>query len=372
MSEENLDEDSDVIPGAALPQLSSSIARQIGQEQKPQKPGASVQRKGRNLSSRKSGSKSKKRGHRKPIEPGLDFTAEFSQATMAFTNGDFENAELYTLKALQLNPEVFQAHNLLSEIHAARGDHEKAINAAWNGAHTRPRDTKMWSRVASLILEQGGEGRESRLKDALYCYSRIISVEKHNIEARHHRAAINRELGHKRKVIAEYEYLLRLLPHDMSILRHLADIYIEMNAADKALQHYEVHATQACGQCDETRTFLTWSDLNIIAELYIILRSWKDGLLKIRRLCRRLLGRRDDVIWDCIESDDREWDLDDEPRRVKTPGFIIGAYERVCYGEGLPLELRVKLGTLRLLSDNNDMEEALVRIVYGFPFYELI
>ena len=363
MSDESFNDKSDAALPLIVPRMASNIAQDSRKTQERRVPDVTAKSGGRRVSSRKPVPKGTKRGLRKPLEPGMEFTAEFSQATVAFANGDYEKAELYTLKALQLNPEVFQAHNLLSEIHAARGDKEKAINAAWNGAHTRPRDTKMWARVAGLILEQEGEGRELRLKDALYCYARIITVDRHNIEARQRRAAINRELGYKRKVISEYEYLLRLFPQDITLIRHLADIYTEVNEADKALHHYESHTARACSEDDALGSILTWSDVNIIAELYIILGKFKEGLMKVRRLCRRLLGRQDDHIWDSVESDDREWDLDHEPRRSKTSGFVADAHGRAFYGEGLPMELRVKLGTFRLLSDGENLNEALVSAI---------
>ncbi|KAL9098728.1 MAG: hypothetical protein Q9163_005663 [Psora crenata] len=313
------------------------------------------------------GGKGLKRGLRKPLEPGVEFKAHLSEATMAFTHSDFDKAELFTLKALQLNPEMFQAHNLLSEIHTARGDKEKALSAAWNGAHTRPRDTQMWSRIASLILERDSDDVEATVRHAIYCYTRIITVDKHNIEARYQRATLNRELGHKRKVILEYESILRELPHDMTILRHLAEMYIELNEADKALQHYK--ATIAHLQVVEPHnvTTFTWSDVNIVAELYGFQLRYDEGISNVKRLSRWLLGRKDDSCWEHYDEDDREWDFDDNPRRIETAGFTSGRYSPHSYGDGLPLELRIKLGVFRLYSKKQDLTEAITHFEWLDP-----
>ena len=280
---------------------------------------------------------------------------------MAFTNRDYVKAEDCTLMALKLNPEMFQAHNLLSEIHALRGDWEKAISAAWTGAHTRPRDAGMWNRVAMLILEHQDAHNEESQKDALYCYSRIIAMDRNNIEARSRRAALNRELGRKRKVVADYEFLLKCLPKDTTVLRHLADIYIEMANADKALQHYKTAIADASSESQDESPFFSWSDVNIMAELYIILRKYEQGLVEVKHLCRWLLGRRAEIFWDDIRQDDREWDSEDTPRRNEVPGFQSGVNGQSTYGQGLPFEIRVKLGVFRLLSNEQGFAEAMVR-----------
>lgn len=301
-----------------------------------------------------------KRGLRKPIEPGVDFKAYLSDATRAFTQSDLERAELLTLRALQLNPEMFQAHSLLSEILTARQEPEKALKAAWNGAHTRPRDTQTWARVATMILQQGGEDRVAALQDALYCYSRIISVDKNNIEARFQRAALNRELGYRRKVVAEYEHILRYLPHDTTVLRHLADVYIEMKAADKALEHYKVTVAYLQQSEPDSKTSFSWSDVNIVAELYGSLERYEEGLGYLKGLSRWLLGRSEEDYWDNYNQDDREWDLHDEPRRVEVSSFVQGRFDASSYGLGLPLELRIRFGMFRLCLEKHDLVETIV------------
>lgn len=302
-----------------------------------------------------------KRGIRNPIEPTPEFKALHSQATMAFIDHDYEQAEYFTLQALTLNPEMYPAHSLLSEIHLARGEKEKAILAAWNGAHTKPRDTQMWSRIARLILERDGQDRESTLRDAIYCYTRIISVESTNVEARFQRAALNQELGYKGKVASEYEQLLKQLPHDTSVLRHLAEIYIETDDAQRALTHYETSIGYLQKTEPDDPASFTWSDVNIVGELYGFQQRYDDGISKLKSLSRWLLGRRNELFWETFENDDREWDGEDEPRRVEVPHYRPGAFDIVSYGSGLPLEIRIRLGIFRLRSKQRNPGEAMVR-----------
>ena len=281
---------------------------------------------------------------------------------MAFIEHKYEEAEDLTLQALLINPEMYPAHNLLSEIHAARGDKEKALSAAWNGAHTRPRDPEMWSRIACLILQRDDEDRSSTLRDAIYCYNRILYVDSSNVEARYQRAALNHELGHKRKAANEYEQLIKQLPHDTTVLRHLAEIYIDLDEPDCALSHYEasIHHFQSLEPCNVTR--FSWSDVNIVCELYGVQRRYDEGIKVLKVLARWLLGRAKENCWEAFDEDDREWDLEDQPRRNDVSGFVSGEHDVISYGDGLPLELRVKLGVFRLKSKDLNLMEAIASI----------
>ena len=299
-----------------------------------------------------------KRGLRKPLEPTPEFKALHSQATLAFINRNYDEAEHLTLGALLINPEIYSAHNLLSEIHAARGDMDKALSAAWTGAHTRPRDKEVWSRLAQQFLELDGHDRTTVLRLAIYCYSRILYVDSSNVEARYQRAALRRELGSEKTAAQEYEYLIRQLPHDTTVLRHLAEIYIELNEPDRALRHYQDSLSHFQSKEPVEVTSFTWSDVNIVAELYGFQQHYDEGISELKSLSRWLLGRGADACWEAFSQDDREWDVEDQPRRVEVLGFVAGEYDQKSYGDGLPLELRIKLGLFRLNLEPSDFEEA--------------
>jgi predicted Zn-dependent protease len=92
------------------------------------------------------------RGATESAEPSQEFKILHSEATTAFIDHDYNKADDFAQRAILANPEIFAAHSLLSEIHFARGDKDKALAALFNGAHTRPKDIQVWSRVANLIL----------------------------------------------------------------------------------------------------------------------------------------------------------------------------------------------------------------------------
>lgn len=302
-----------------------------------------------------------KRGQRKPLEPSVEFKALHSQATMAFIDNDYEEAEQLALKAIGVNPEMFPAHSLLSEVHMARGHPAKALAALWNGAHTRPRDIQVWLRVAQLILERGGEDKNSAARDAIYCFNRIIAVDSNDVKARHQRAALHRDLGNHGKAAYDYEYLLKQFPHETTILRLLAETYIDLDDVDKAIAHYNHSLSHYQVMEPKQVISVSWSDINVYAELYGIKREYTKGIAQIKSLSRWLLGRGSDIFWGPFDTDDREWDSEDEPRRTLVKGFVAGQHETASYGNGLPIELRIKLGIYRLHMGDQYLHEAIVR-----------
>lgn len=305
------------------------------------------------------GGKGIKRGLRKPLEPSLEFKALHSDATIAFIAHDYEEAEKLALQAILCNPEMFAAHSLLSEIHMARGDKTKALAALFNGAHTRPRDIQVWLKLAQWTLERAGNDKVSSTRDAIYCYSRVLAVDKTCTAARHKRAAMYRDSGHMGKAAYDYEYLLKQLPHNTRVLRRLAEVYIDLGQADRALSHWD--STFDFYRFKESARFntITWSDINIYCELYGFERQYEKGVSRIKSLSRWYLGRGNDELWESFDDDDREYDNKDQPRRVQTRGFVPGQYQLSAYGSGLPLELRIKLGVYRLKMGVDHQDEAM-------------
>ncbi|CAI7596118.1 unnamed protein product [Penicillium bialowiezense] len=303
------------------------------------------------------GQKGVKRGPRKPIEPSAEFKVLHSEATSAFIDGQYDRAIELVLQAIQINPEMYAAHSLLSEIFLARGEDDKALKALFNGAHTRPKDPRVWFKLAKLILERAKDNRESALHDVVYCYSRIIDVDPLNDTIRSQRAAAYRQLGHNGKAATEYERLLRDNPHSAEALRHLAETYIDLGEVQKAVDHYS-NSIDHYLSIDPADSDFEWSDINIYAELFGYLKQPDEGLYNMKLLARWRLGRGEDTIWDDFEDDDREWDAEDSPRRIKTDGFEPNEWPRDTYGLGLPLELRIKMGIFRLKMDEKYHEEA--------------
>ena len=294
------------------------------------------------------GGKGIRRGPRKPLDPGPVFKDLHSRATSAFIDSDYKSAIELVTEAIKINPEIFAAHALLSEILLAQGEKDKALTALFAGAHTRPRDPTVWAKVARMILDRAGDDRQNALNGVIYCYSRVIDIDPENFNARFQRAAIYRELRHNGRAATEYERLLKEIPHNARALRHLAETYIDLNNVQKAINYYSNSVKYYLSRDPNEVPDFSWSDINIYAELYGYVGQPEKGVTAIKSLSRWLLGRKDDTMWDDFEDDDREWDADDFPRRIKSDGYIPDEWPQDSYGMSLPLELRIKLGLFRL------------------------
>ncbi len=315
------------------------------------------------------GSRGGRRGRRGPratAEPSREFKQLQTKATEAFlSKNDPAEALEFARQAVQINPEIFAAHSLLSEILLSMGRNEDSVGALLSGAHTR-RDPKLWWHVADRTMELCGKDKEAVLGQAYYCYTQIIRLDPRDYDARAERLKIHLELNYHGRARKECEAMLKIRPHDMHILRQLAELSTTNDEASRAKQLYEQAIEHLTNGNDEEQKQFTWSSLNIFLELLDGLGDYADAASKLRKLARWLLGRQEEVFWD-EQEDDREWDVEDEPRRTQTQAFLPGRHVRDSYGKGLPLELRVKLGLFRLKLGNAHLAEALVSRHRGLP-----
>lgn len=301
-----------------------------------------------------------RRGPRPALEPTHEFKIKLSEASNAFIDGDYDGAILLVQRAIQENPEQFSAHSLLSEIFLAQGKQDKAVTALFNAAHTRPKDPKIWLKVAKMMLEMAGDDRIKALTDVIYCYSRIIDLDRRNFNMRFQRAALYRELRRRGNAMKEYELILKDLPHDTRVLRLITELCIEKNQTGKAKALWEQSIDHFRSQPSPDESNFGWSEVNVYVELYGYSGDYAEAIFQLKSLSRWLLGRGRDTQWELVKEDDREFDLEDSPRRTATPGFVADQYAKESYGQGLPLELRVKLGTYRLKLGKEHSSEAMV------------
>lgn len=297
------------------------------------------------------------RGPRKAAEPTGDIKLRLAQASEAFINEQYDEAREIVSEIIRINAETHEAWMLLASIFREVRDKDNTLMALMYAAHLRPKDVYGWLSCAEYALEDTGSARAKYLGSAQFCYSSAIRADPKNVEVRREKAAIHREMGNTGLAIAEYRSILKLIPHDTDILRQLAEVFIDQDEVEKAKEYYmdSIQYYQASDNREE-KSF-GWSDVNIYIELYGYLGQYFEGLKELRSLARWLLGRENESFWDGITNDDREWDADDI-RRFEVAQFEAQRYDVSRYGNGLPLELRIKLGIFRLKAGYND--EAMV------------
>ncbi|EXJ54347.1 hypothetical protein A1O7_09686 [Cladophialophora yegresii CBS 114405] len=320
-------------------------------------------------------SKGMKIGPRPAIDPGPEFNALYTQALEAFIDEqDSDKALDLVSQALAINPEIYSAHALRAELLFSRGEDENALATLFLAAHATPTDPEVWFQAASAHLERYKGRREVALQQASYCFSRIIhvpSARDRHVEARFQRAAVNRELTHYTKAMKDLEAILEVMPRNSSVLRQIAEICIDLRDITRAKEVYETTLTyyQENGFQDEES--FSWADILVYAQILALEEppdlAISNALKVLKQLSRWLLGRTEEVYWDRFTDDDREFDSEDEPRRVLVPEFVLGRYPAEAYGAGLPLEIRVRLGMLRLRQGQEALDEALAHFEWLEP-----
>ena len=395
------------------------------------------------------------RGIRKPVKPSVEFTNLHARANAAFIEDDLETAKSMAEKAISYNPEMFEAHSLLSEIHLAEKDIDRSLMSAFAGAHTRPSDTQNWARAAELMEQianivaerddsesdkgQKGKarpkerrGREDELEEedededeehgdgedrnhdegeadrqsevngndtieetageessgettdkvlaawykigngekveklpqileaAVYCYTRALGPDPKNEALRLHRAALNKQRGRFKDSLRDYKRLNETIPSNLEILRNLAELYMLNNQSSSAIDCVRECMPIIQGMNPNDSDAFGWKDINIFAEVLIWSGQYAQGLSIIKNLSRWMLGRGNDVFWEDFVQDDREFDVAHEPRRIKVLHLGEQNHLLSSYGEGLPLELRIKLGVCRVQLEPDNLREAFV------------
>ena len=309
------------------------------------------------------------RGPRKPADPGPEYKKHMTEATQAWMDNDLDRAFEAARLAVQANPEVWTAHNLLSEILLKLGRKEDAVGALMSGANTK-KDAEVWIRAAERTLELAGDDRTDHHRgQALFAYSHAVQRSANDPDmqyiARTGKRDMAIELEDYHEARLQGKAMIRLRPHEMDSIR----LYAELCADSKDItelfglrEAYETaFAAVEAGEESLGDPAEAWSQINIYLEVLDRIfagditsgffeqgKKIRNAILMLRRLARLILGRRDERFWDDF-VDDREFDSSNE-RRNLVGEFQQGKVSRdkALYGDGLPLELRVKLGLFRI------------------------
>ncbi|EEB06773.1 transcription factor tfiiic complex subunit sfc4 [Schizosaccharomyces japonicus yFS275] len=319
-------------------------------------------------------SQRKGRGRRSRVDmpPSLEVQSLLSRANHAFAQeGNFEEAQRLAEEIVRIDNNMIAAWKMLGECHRQKGNErvniEKCLIAWMAAAHLKPRDHELWATCARLSESLGF------WEQADYCYNHAIQAKPSEvdklIEYIWDRAILNQEHERYKKAIEGFQNLLNYLPHDSSVLHHLAEIYIELKEPREAIKLYEAawnhfyrYPSPPVGQ-----GVFDWSSLNAYAGLLYSDEQWHELIVLIKRGARWLRGRKTETHWDEID-DDREWDLDEKRRKFPSSNL----YEQPENAFVLPFNLRAKLGIARLKI--GDLAEATLHfdILKSLPITETV
>ncbi|ORY02982.1 hypothetical protein K493DRAFT_297630 [Basidiobolus meristosporus CBS 931.73] len=277
------------------------------------------------------------------------------EANLLYVEKKYTEAISTLQEIIRLSPNVHKAWFTLGMIQEELGNEDKALQLYLVAAHLTLKDGALWKRLGLMSKKQGA------IQQAIYCFSRAISADYHDVDAIWDRSFLYADSGQLRKAIEGYKSILQYVPYHMNVIRELTRIYIQINDLnsaisffEEALSHYlqrespqSIHSPITLNNAADIFGF-DYSDLNIMVELYMMMGDFEKAIKSLKRGVRKLHGRDKEVWWDTVE-DDREFD--------DTPNSSIAPI--------LPLELRAKLGECRLMLGQVDQAKIHFRYLFS-------
>ena len=305
----------------------------------------------------------------KHIDPGPEYREEATLANQAYFAEDFETALEHIFNAIQINPEVYHGHVLFSEILEKQGRVRDAVYAITNGAAVK-RDPAVWIQVAERYLAFGDEDQDPNdIHSALKCYSEAAKLDRDNCEIREAKLRILLELDDYMAARKECKALVRIRPAELDYVRQFASLCNmtgEKEDRERAHMAYETAFKLLGNQSSIGTPDEQWDHLNVYLDLLHRTYRPHQGIAQAKRLARWFLGRKQDTFWDGWDGDDREFDNENSSRRAHVPQYQHGRVSRdpLKYGDGLPLDIRVKMGMFRAQMGLTHQPEALRHLAH--------
>ncbi|KIK17328.1 hypothetical protein PISMIDRAFT_15206 [Pisolithus microcarpus 441] len=139
--------------------------------------------------------KRKKRKRQRRIGPTLSHQvrALIGQGNQAYVDNDLQEAMRTMQEVIRIEPRAMSAWTVLAQCYEDKHEPQKALQLRIVAAHLR-HDAEEWERLARQSKDLGYQ------QQALYCYSKLYSLDPTNVDALWDRAALAKEANDLRTV----------------------------------------------------------------------------------------------------------------------------------------------------------------------------
>ena len=131
-------------------------------------------------------------------------------------NGDLENAENLYRDVLNINPNSFDALNLLGSIEGQKNNYVESLNLFDKAVSINPNNASIYNNKANVLISLG------RHNEALDNYNYAISLNPKYAEALNNRGSLYQKLGNPSKARQSFEQALSIEPQYFDALFNLA------------------------------------------------------------------------------------------------------------------------------------------------------
>ncbi|PPQ91090.1 hypothetical protein CVT25_013128 [Psilocybe cyanescens] len=271
--------------------------------------------------------------------------ALIGEGNQAYVDSNIPEATRIMQEVIRIEPRAASAWSVLGQCYEDMKEDQKALQLRIMAAHLS-HDADEWDRLARQSREHGYK------QQALYCYRKVYSLDPTNVHALWDRASLAKEMGDLRTARNAFLAILKRVPHDLSVLRELHTILVELSdfstcasLLQDALDYYMQTCPSGHGEGISGGGF-SKMDLLLLADLYNVMGEHGQAVETIRRGTRWQQGRLDQKYWDLCE-DDREYDMEGwPPRTVSDEGGAVpaGNYELDPNARHRLAVARIKMG----------------------------
>ncbi|RLN48518.1 hypothetical protein BBJ28_00016420 [Nothophytophthora sp. Chile5] len=236
------------------------------------------------------------------------------EANMLYASHQYDEAITLLKDFIKKAPTIPDPYHTLGMIYEDRQDRTKALQFFLIACTLTPQDAELWKRVGRIAKD------EKNFDQALFCFKKASSADPKDKEALFSYAELCREQGDNRRAAEVFKKLTVLIPKDLSLWIQIAEAYHCNEQEDEAVDALKMCIEKAAA-VDPARNLLAskyeLNAVNMLADLYITLKKYRDAINVIHQLHARYASAQDA---DQVEGD---------------PG-------------GLPLDIAVKYGICHL------------------------
>ena len=145
---------------------------------------------------------------------------------------DFEHAETYFIKALELDPQLAQAYINLSDLYYKAGDLASALGTLQRGSYELQDNLAIAHLLARVYID------DQRWEDAICELERVLDGEPENYDAYYDLGHVLFEVGDYEGVISNLETVTEYRQDSDLLFYSLAQAYEANNEIDKAISNY--------------------------------------------------------------------------------------------------------------------------------------
>ena len=173
-----------------------------------------------------------KKAINKHIDGEINIHDLLNKANNYYVNNNYQEAKDVLETIISVSPNLQEPYLILSQIYEEEKNDEKSLFFLMLAAQSSGGDKNIWIKCCNY------NKKLKNYRQAEYCITRALKLDKHNLYILYERASLNEELGDIFKAIRIYTVLFKLYPN-YDILLHIFMLCERTQNTDKAIKLFE-------------------------------------------------------------------------------------------------------------------------------------